>query len=71
MIEKPRFVSNNATGGLSDLSRLVHDALFSGPSQSLCARAWERRSASVFWAAWVRVFGARHCRASWEWWRGR
>ena len=54
---------------VSDLSRVIHDAIWSDASQSLCARAWERREASSFWAVWVRVFGAAHCENSWRWHR--
>lgn len=36
----------------TDLSRLIHDAIFPGPSQSLCARAHDLRWASVFWFLW-------------------
>lgn len=56
---------------LSDLSRIAHDVLFPGPSQSLCARAWQHRQASSFWAIWVRVFTARHCEASHRYYRRR
>lgn len=49
------------------LSHIAHDLIFSDKSQSLCARAYERRGTSSFWALWVMVFGDRHCRASWLW----
>ena len=55
---------------LCDLSRIAHDALFNDKSQSLCSRAYDRR-AHWFWAAWVRAFGVRHCRASWLWYHRR
>lgn len=54
---------------LLNLSRVLHDAIYSDASQSLCARAWEYRETSHFWAAWVAVFGRRHCRKSWEYYR--
>jgi hypothetical protein len=51
----------------SNLSRILHDALYADASMSLCARAWDRQDVSRFWRAWVRVFGAEHCRRSWLW----
>ena len=55
---------------ITDLSRVMHDSLFRDCSQSLCARAWQYRHASRFWAFWVRVFGARHCRRSFAHYNG-
>jgi hypothetical protein len=52
---------------LSDLSRLLHDAVFRDGTMSLCARAYDRRDVSRFWRAWCAVFGDRHCRESWLW----
>jgi len=50
---------------ICDLSRLAHDALFDGKSQSLCSRAWEYRDRSYWAKVTVLIFGAKHCRASW------
>lgn len=46
------------------LSRLTHDILLGGPSESLCSHAWGHREVSMFWSIWVRVFGRDHCRNS-------
>jgi hypothetical protein len=52
---------------LLDLSRAIHDLFFDDASMSLCARAYDRQDVSLFWRAWVRVFGPSHCRRSWLW----
>lgn len=55
---------------ISDLSRVMHDAIFKDKSQSLCSRAYALQDRSTFWRVWVWVFTERHCRRSWEWyWR--
>jgi hypothetical protein len=56
---------------VSDLSRIIHDAIFPGPSQSLCARAHAMHRTSTFWAVWRRVFGPRHCERSFNYHRSR
>lgn len=50
---------------MGNLSRALHDLFYHDASLSLCARAWDMREVSRFWAAWVRVFGPRHCEAAW------
>jgi hypothetical protein len=52
----------------SAVSRRIHDVLFDGPSQTLCARAWENRQHRA-WRMWVFVFGANHCREAHAHWR--
>lgn len=49
---------------MKNLSRIAHDLIFGGPSESLCSHAWGLREMSRFWKLWVMVFGERHCRAS-------
>jgi hypothetical protein len=49
---------------IKDLSRLTHDLIYRDHSQSLCARAWQRRNISTFWRLWCRVFTDAHCEAS-------
>lgn len=49
-----------------DVSRLIHDAIFKDTSQSLCARAYERRDVCTFWRVWYRLFGPTHCAKSYE-----
>lgn len=55
---------------LAFLSRWIHDRIFDGPSQSLCARAWDKRHTRAG-AAWVFIFGRNHCEAAFRHWRGR
>lgn len=55
---------------LAPLSRWIHDQLFDGPSQSLCARAWEHRHKRAG-AVWCLIFGKAHCKAAYEYWRGQ
>jgi hypothetical protein len=53
--------------GIGWASQQIHDALWPhGPSQSLCARAWEHRDDHWLWSVWVVVFTARHCRAAYQ-----
>lgn len=54
---------------LSDRSRAVHDAIWPGPSMSICARAWEYRLVSHWWWAFVVIVGRKHCERSWQWHR--
>jgi hypothetical protein len=52
------------------ISRWLHYLFFADSSESLCSRAYRLRHGSDFWAAWVRMFGARHCKASYlYYWR--
>jgi hypothetical protein len=60
----------NLTRRICELSRVMHDCLFSDTSQSLCSRAWQRRNVSRFWAAWVRIFGQAHCARSYRHYHG-
>lgn len=55
---------------LFSLSR-VSRRWMTGEDESWCAHAWEHRHGSSFWAAWVRVFGHRHCEKSWRYYRRR
>ena len=55
---------------ICDLSRLAHDALFDGKSQSICSRAWECRRRSYWAALVVLIFGAKHCYSSWRHYHG-
>ena len=54
---------------ICDLSRIAHDLIFRDQSQSLCARAWQYKNVSRFWAAWVCVFGNEHCEKSYRHYR--
>jgi hypothetical protein len=47
------------------LSWRINMALF-GTNESLCSRAWRLRNRYFFWRNWVKFFGPRHCRRSWE-----
>jgi hypothetical protein len=47
-------------------SAWLHWLIFRDASTSLCGRAYRLRHVP-FWAAWVRVFGLRHCRQSHYW----
>ena len=54
----------------SAISRTIHDMLFDGPSQTLCARAWEHRHTRAG-AIWIAIFGRDHCREAFLYWRRR
>jgi len=59
---------NPCVAFFSAISRAIHDTLFDGPSQTLCARAWEHRHHRA-WRLWVLIFGANHCREAHAFWR--
>lgn len=55
-----------------DISRRLHDAIFSDTSESLCSRAWRLQNVSIFWRIWVKVFGVEHCERSYLfYWRAK
>lgn len=54
---------------LSDRSRAIHDMIWGAPSQSICARAWDRRLDSHWWWFATLILGRKHCERSWRYHR--
>jgi hypothetical protein len=50
-----------------DLSRIMHNRIWSDVDESLCSRAWRYRTTSTLAAVWVVVFTPDHCRRSFYW----
>lgn len=58
---------------LNHFSSWLHGLFFEDHQhESLCSHAYRLRFQSRFWRFWVWVFGAEHCRKSYEYyWKGK